>query len=143
MALLKGLISKQKLLWILVYNVNIESANCPICTNEVKPSENVNKLTVKGVATILDASIKRKNPPIHTTVGQQIHFECRRKNTHPREIEKYLKTAIDPHYTNPSKRLRSKQIFNYQSNCLFCARFKCCQNGEGYEGHENSMGLFT
>ena len=37
----------------------MESASCPICTKPIATTESFNKLTVKGIVSLLEASTKR------------------------------------------------------------------------------------
>ena len=97
----------------------MDSALCPICTKDITPSESFNKLTVKGVVSLLEASIKRKDAPLNASVGQKVHSQCRAIYTHPRKIEDHLKKEHEPS-TSQGKRLRSKESFDFQSMCLFC-----------------------
>ena len=68
----------------------MESQVCPICKETIGDNDQVSKLTVKGVASILEASLQRKDEPLSCTVNQNVHSNCRIKYTHNREIEKYI-----------------------------------------------------
>ena len=76
---------------------------------------------MKGIVSLRNASDLRNEAPLNVTVGQKVHSQCRAIYIHPRKIEDHLKKAQEPS-ASPGKRLRSKDTFDFRSNCLFCVR---------------------
>ena len=89
----------------------MESQVCPICKETIGDNDEVLKLTVKGVASILEASLQRKDELLSGKVNQNVHSNCRIKYTHKREIEKYInvKATSSTENTFQPHQIRSNQ----------------------------------
>ena len=86
----------------------MESQVCPICEDTIGDNDQVSKLTVKGVASILEPSLQRKDEPLSCTVNQNVHSNCRIKCTHKREIEKYIN--VKPTSSSTENAFQPRQI---------------------------------
>ena len=98
-----------------------ESTLCVLCTEAVDKEEAV-ILTEKGSENI-NAISRCRNEELNTKPSQTIHERCRVLYIHPHYIQKdMLKRKSQITLDSTPSKLRSRQKFNFQNDCLFCGQ---------------------
>ena len=94
---------------------------CMICKEKVENKDASVYLRAKGSQTINEASCQRGDS-LHTSPGDLVHQECRRKYCNPNVIKRDInKVHVS---SNVSRLLRSMEPpFLFSENCLFCGQY--------------------
>lgn len=94
---------------------------CTLCTSTSKGEECVT-LGQKGVDGI-KAAAKFRGEKKEIKVGTSVHKLCRQVYTNPKFIQSFLKRkSLDSSEGNQSKRTRGGQVYNSQTDCLYCGK---------------------
>ena len=107
----------------LLYIFKMDEINCAICKERVDESDknSYSYVTEKGVCSIRSASNEREDI-LEISAGEVVHTSCRAHYTNKRTIEQDKKKYnSDAAHKTKKARLRSSDLFDFISQCLFCA----------------------
>ena len=106
------------------------TSHCVICSEELSSTEDVSKLTAKGLATLISSSLARNDgleeKLENVKLPLSLHTTCRKDYTRPDVISAYkrrgdLLSASTSATSSVSKTLRScVSQFDFKNDCLFC-----------------------
>ena len=99
------------------------STICSICHDNIDDQDAV-LLTSKGCESVNKASEVR-NSNVHVKQGDHVHTPCRKAFTNSKDINTFLKCNLlegtcSTNTTPEPKVLRSQQLFEFKTQCIFC-----------------------
>ena len=97
----------------------MEDTKCAMCEKQLDDGRATFILTEKGVCSVKEAG-KARGVAINVTIGQMLHYECRRNFCNKKSIERSLKRKFQEEPETPPRRRSIEPIFNFLEHCFLC-----------------------